>query len=492
MPTDPGIDLVARDVGFVETLIANLPIIAALTLALYTLAAVCAVREVLYSRTSQGSIAWLLSLLFLPFPTGFLYLVFGWKRFEEYAEIHAYAGRETRAARARDMHLADMTTSTSWPVLTRIAQIPFLAGNTADLLIDGPDTFASILEGIAAARREVLVQFFIIRDDELGNQLADCLIERASAGVPIRLLYDDVGSKSLSRRYIRRLVEAGVKVSAFNERHKLLRLTGPMRLNYRNHRKIVVVDGITAWVGGHNVGDEYVGRSPAFGHWRDTHVKVSGPAAIGCALAFCEDWHWATGAPMTPYLPDPVPQPGDEPVLVMPTGPADTFEDCAIAFSEVIARARKRLWIVSPYFVPEESMQTALLAAAMRGVDIRILLPEKADHRLVWLASYAHADDMVAQGIKVYRYKAGFLHQKVILVDDEIAGIGTVNFDARSFRINFEVTLWFTHQRMIEAVDAMLARDFAEARATTSSDLSSRSYAFRLVAQAARLFSPIL
>lgn len=176
----------------------------------------------------------------------------------------------------------------------------------------------------------------------------------------------------------------------------------------------------------------------------------------------------------------------------MPTGPADTLEDCSVAFSEVIARARKRLWIVSPYFVPEQAMQTALLAAAMRGVDVRILLPEKADHRLVWLASYAHADDMVPHGIKIYRYRAGFLHQKVVLVDDALTSVGTVNFDARSFRINFEVTLWFTHERMIERVSSMLEEDFANAVPTSTEDLDRRSFAFRFVAQAARLFSPIL
>ncbi|MHC5654151.1 cardiolipin synthase [Stappia sp. ICDLI1TA098] len=483
---------VVHDVGLFETIVANLEIIAALTLALYALAAVCAVREVLYSRTAQGSIAWLLSLLFLPFPTAFLYLVFGWKRFEDYAEVREYAGRATRAARAQELHVSDASTSTSWPVLTHIAQIPFLGGNKVDLLIDGEATFASIIEGISRARHQVLVQFFIVRDDRIGTALADALIERAQAGVVVHLLYDDVGSKSLSNRYIRRLEEAGVEVAGFNQRHKWLRVTGPMRLNYRNHRKIVVVDGIDAWVGGHNVGDEYLGRDKAFGHWRDTHVRVSGPSAVACALSFSEDWHWATGSPIHLHFPKQLERHGDEPVLVMPTGPADTLEDCSVAFSEVIARARERLWIVSPYFVPEQAMQTSLLAAAMRGVDVRILLPEKADHRLVWLASYAHADDMTEHGIKVYRYRAGFLHQKVVLVDDTLASVGTVNFDARSFRINFEITLWFTHQRTISNIAKMLERDFANAVETTPEDLDRRSLAFRFVAQAARLFSPIL
>ena len=156
--------------------------------------------------------------------------------------------------------------------------------------------------GSREPKRKVLVQFFILRDDGIGTLLADALIERAKAGVGVHVLYDDVGSKSLSHRYVARLREAGVRVAGFNERHKWLRVTGPMRLNYRNHRKIVVVDAKEAWVGGHNVGDEYLGLSKEFGHWRDTHVRINGPAAVACALSFSEDWHWATGTPLQPLI----------------------------------------------------------------------------------------------------------------------------------------------------------------------------------------------
>lgn len=482
-----------QDFWLIDIFLRNLHIIALVTLAVYALSLTCAVREVLHGRTAQGSIAWLLSLAFFPFPTAFLYLIFGWKRFDDYVAVQSNTGRARRTERARELCLTDEAATAAWPVLARVAQLPFLAGNKVDLLIDGDATFASILSGIAAARRSILVQFFIIHDDTLGRTLADALIERAKAGVAVHVLYDDVGSKKLPNAYVRRLREAGVEISAFNKRHKLLRMTGPMRLNYRNHRKIVVVDGKCAWVGGHNVGIEYLSQDPKFGHWRDTHVRVEGPAAVACAFVFCEDWQWATGTALKYEVPGDIHlMPGDEPVLTMPTGPADVLEDCSIAFTEAISRARRRLWIVSPYFVPGVDVQTALYAAAMRGVDVRILLPRKADHRLVWLASYAHADDMVDHGIKVYRYKSGFLHQKIILVDDEIAGVGTVNFDNRSFHINFEITLWFTHERMISAIETMLEADFAVSDPTPENVLATRSIGFRFLAQAARLFSPIL
>ncbi len=470
----------------------NFSVIATLYIANYLLAFVCAAREIMNSRTSQGSIAWLISLAVLPFPTTFIYLVFGWKLFDDYAEAQTHSGRAWRMAHSEDIRIVDHATGNDWPVLTRVAELPFLYGNAATLLIDGEETFASIIDGISRAQDYVLAQFYIIRDDALGQRFADALIERAQAGVQVCLLYDDAGSHALPRSYRNRLRDNGVLIYSFNHRHRLLRLYGLTRINYRNHRKNVVIDGREAWVGGLNVGDEYMGLSEKFGRWRDTHVKVEGPAALACSLMFREDWHWATGQDLPAAYPTDIPTPGDNPVLVMPTGPADKLEDCAIAFTEVISRARKRLWIVSPYFVPGIEVQTALFAASLRGVDVRILLPEKADHTIVWLASYAHADQMVSHGIKVYRYEGGFLHQKVILCDDEIAGIGTVNFDYRSFNINFEVTLWFTGAEIISHVEKMLEIDFEASRLTTTKNLARRSFPFRLACQGARLLSPVL
>ncbi|WP_417679957.1 cardiolipin synthase [Roseibium sp.] len=481
-----------HDATVVDTVANNLGIVAAIAFCFYVAALVCAVREIMNSRTAQGSIAWLLSLFFLPFLTVPLYLVFGWKSFGDYLRIQSDLGRLGRRRRAERLELTDREETRQWPVLSKIAGLPFLAGNSCDLLIDGEATFNSILEGIAEAEHTILVQFFIFRDDQLGRQFADALIARAKAGLTIYLLYDEVGCNGLPKAYLNRLREAGIIVSGFNEQHRYLRFLGPMRLNYRNHRKIVVTDFASAWVGGHNVADEYMGRLEKFGRWRDTHVKVTGPSALACALSFLEDWKWANGEEISLGKMGDIDQPGDEPVLVMPTGPADDMEDCSIAFAETAGRARKRLWITSPYFVPSMDIQTALYAAAMRGVDVRILLPEKADHTTVWLASHAHADAMVGRGIKVYRYTEGFLHQKVTLVDDDLASVGTVNFDNRSFRINFEITLWFAHKRMIEKISRMLEEDFACSRQTGPDDLEKRSYAFRVIAKGAQLLSPVL
>ncbi|MEO6014494.1 MAG: cardiolipin synthase [Devosia sp.] len=461
-------------------------------LANYLLALAFAVSEIFRSRTSQGSIAWILSLLILPFPMTLLYAVFGLKLFDDYAAVQTHSGRVLRKVRAAKTKIVDQPATEEFPVLVNVSQLPFLRGNDAELLIDGEATFDSIFAGISRAEHVLLIQFYIIHDDELGREFAMRLIERAQAGVKIYLLYDDVGCFWLPRAYKEKLRAAGVNMHGFNHRHKFLRFLGPTRIQYRNHRKIVVADGKEAWVGGLNVGDEYMGRSKRFGRWRDTHVRIKGPAVLAAELSFREDWQWATGHELT-GLPTSTEVAGDQSVLVMPTGPADELESCAIAFDDVIGQSQKRLWIVSPYFVPDVSMETALFAAAMRGVDVRILIPEKPDHRIVWLASIAYAFRMVRHGIDVYRYPGGFLHQKVILVDDKIAGVGTVNFDNRSFRINFEITLWFTHERMLNDVEKMLKRDFADANKV---DLTRRgaqqSVMMRFLTQAARLFSPIL
>ena len=479
-------------VDFLADLVPDRPLFFVLYWTNFGLALIFAFSEIRHSRTSQGSIAWLLSLVLLPFPTTILYAIFGLKLFDDYAALQTHSGRELRRVRAGRMSVLDLPTSAEWPVLANVSQLPFLAGNDAELLVDGEAIFESMFTGIAAAKSSILVQFYIIRDDRIGREFADRLIERATAGVAVHLLYDDVGSFWLPGRYKRRLRDAGVKMYGFNHRFRFLRLLGPTRLNYRNHRKIMVIDGRQAWIGGINVGDEYLGRTKRFGPWRDTHVRVEGPAALAAAVAFREDWQWASGEVIDPDVPRPIPTPGDQSVLVMPTGPADKLEDCAIAFNEVIARAEKRLWIVSPYFVPDIDMQVSLYAASMRGVDVQILVPRQPDHLLVWLASVAHASRMIDHGIHVLRYPSGFLHQKVILVDDKIAGVGTVNFDNRSFRINFEVTLWFTHPKMIADIERMLVADFANALPFTIEERAKISAPLRFATEAARLLSPVL
>ncbi|HEX2890730.1 cardiolipin synthase [Vineibacter terrae] len=456
-----------------------------------------AMRALMFGRTAQGTVAWMVALVLLPYIALPLYAVFGHGKFHGYVRARRTRNgrlndlmRTVRPLRDSERALDPDTAPRELLALERLAELPFTRGNKAQLLIDGEQTFQSIFAGIAASRRYVLIQFYTIHCDGVGTHLKKALIERAREGVAVFVLYDEIGCEDMPSSYVEELRRGGVTVSAFNESKSWF--ARHSRINYRNHRKIVVVDGHTAWVGGLNVGDEYLGRHPTLSPWRDTHVRVTGPSVQGCQLSFMEDWHWATGEMLTldwrAYHAD-----GDGmPVLVLPTGPADTLETCGLAFGQMIAAARQRIWIANPYFVPDSHIVAALQLAAFRGVDVRVLIPGKPDHRMTWLASLSFLPDMTRAGVKVYLYEAGVLHQKTCVFDDRLATVGTANFDNRSFRLNFEITLVFLDARFNQEVADMLLRDFQESREVGADALASRSLAFRVAVQGARLLAPVL
>jgi cardiolipin synthase len=452
------------------------------------------IHAVMGVRTSQGAIAWVVALNTFPYVSVPAYWVLGRNRFEGYVTARQDGDHEirhiARSAAEKVGHLRSTRAEVSPASRTseNLAKLPYLRGNQVELLVDGDATFGSIFEGIATAQEYVLVQFFIIKDDELGRELKAALLERARAGVPVYVLYDEIGSHGLSKSFKTELRDAGVEILDFHTRK------GPgnrFQINFRNHRKIVVVDGHTAWVGGHNVGDEYMGRDPEFGRWRDTHVKITGPAVLAVQLSFLEDWHWASDrAPEFHWGPQIVNDEGVD-VLVFPTGPADTLESATLMFMAAINSARERIWIASPYFVPDESIMNSLHLAALRGVDVRILIPNKADHLLVYLAAFSYFEEVAGTGIRFYRYQDGFLHQKVVLVDDEISAIGTANFDNRSFRLNFEIMAVVADTAFASEVEQMFLDDFASSVQMKPGDYENRSFWFKLGVRLARLTAPV-
>ena len=263
------------------------------------------------------------------------------------------------------------------------------------------------------------------------------------------------------------------------------------QLNFRNHRKVVVVDGRIAYTGGLNVGDEYMGRSEAFGPWRDTHICLRGPAVQAVQFAFVEDWYWATHrVPELEWAPN-ASERGEKTVLVIPSGPADELETCGLFFTHAIHSARHRVWIASPYFVPDSKVVAALQIAALRGVDVRILLPEKADHVLVWLSSFSYYNETMPHGVRLFRYQPGFLHQKVMLVDDDISAVGTANLDNRSFRLNFEITLLVVDAGFGAQMREMFERDFDDSRLIEPGELEAKPLWFKVAVRVARLLAPI-
>jgi cardiolipin synthase A/B len=455
-----------------------------------------AISAVMSSRTSQGAIAWTISLV--TFPLLLLavpaYWIFGRSKFRGY--VSARQNKDARARTVLEEILADSALreprhdnhTGSIRAIEHLARMPFLSGNATELLIDGERTFESILSGIAEATDYVLVQFYIINDDDLGRQLRDALLERANAGVRVCLLYDEIGSHKLHRSYLKVLRAAGVEVRPF---HSSRGRGNRFQLNFRNHRKIVVTDGQVGWVGGHNVGDEYLGKNRKIGPWRDTHIKLTGPSVLGLQMSFLEDWHWTSDEVLELSWTPVVSGAGDQEVLILPSGPADDMETASLMFQQTIHSAKERVWIASPYFVPDEGVCGALQLAVLRGVDVRVLIPNKPDHLLVYLSAFAFLGEMIDVGVKVFRYEPGFLHEKVCLVDDYASAVGTANLDNRSFRLNFEVTAIVLDHKFASEMEAMFLADFERSRYVTSEEITGRPWLKKLASRLAHLLAPV-
>jgi cardiolipin synthase len=473
-------------------------LLSSLLLALQVTGVISAVHALFTVRTPQGTIAWVIGLLAFPLLAVPLYWFFGSRRFDTHALVMERKFEESRdritairqATAPYRVDPADLRPPEA-ATLTAIAGWDFLRGNKLDLLIDGEATFDAILAEIATARRSILVQFYIVRPDGLGQRLFEALAAKAAEGVEVCFLYDQLGSAGLTRRIAREWNARGVRMVPFCA---FRGWRDRWRLNFRNHRKNVVIDGRVGFIGGHNVGDEYLGLNPRFGRWRDTHVRVEGPAVLQLQMSFAADWYFATGeiidVPWQPHLP-PAGHP-DQRALVLDSGPSDQNEECTLFFLQVISMARRRLWIASPYFVPDEGILLALELAALRGVEVRILLPAKADHFFVWLASFTPLKELEEPGIHIHRFHGGFLHQKALVVDDDFAAVGTANFDNRSFRLNFEITLAVADTRFAAETAAMFERDFAESEEVDARAYHALPWHLKIGVKAARLLAPIL
>jgi cardiolipin synthase len=445
------------------------------------------------TRTSQGALAWIVALNTFPLLAVPAYWIFGRTKFHGYRTLRQQVDVASSECigRIRDRlrpFVRDVSASHGALAGAQLAKLDYLTGNAVELLVDGHATFDSILAGIDAAKEYVLVQFYIIHADGIGMALKERLIAKAKGGVKVWLLYDEIGSKDLPATYLDALRAAGVRVSSF---HSTRGVMNRFQLNFRNHRKIVVADGAHGWVGGLNVGDEYLGKSERLPNWRDTHVKISGPAVLELQIAFIEDWRWATDELLDlPCSPGPVAD-GKATVLILPTGPADRLESASLMYQAAIHAAKRRIWIASPYFIPDEGVLGALHLAALGGIDVRVVIPDRSDRRIVHYGAYAFAGSLIESGVRIFRYQPGFLHEKVFLVDDDLAGIGTTNLDNRSFRLNFEVTALIHEPKLIGDVARMFESDFSRSREMTFEEVRTKPIVFRALARASYLLAPI-
>jgi len=450
----------------------------------------CAWRAVTSARTPQGAVGWVVFLLSAPYIGVLLYLFLGHHRYRGYLISRRTSERVIDGVRQLGAANAPEAPPRVDPApFERIADLPVVRGNALVPLIDGQATFDAIFAAIDAAEHYVLIQFFIVHDDRIGRGFRDRLTAAAERGVTVRFMADAVGSKSLPGSYREALRRAGVKVADPTAGK------GPrnrFQINFRNHRKTVVVDGKVGFTGGLNVGDEYMGRDPRFGPWRDTHLEMRGPVVAQLQLIFAEDWHWASGEALGEQVDWKAARADeDTAALLVPTGPGDSMETGALFFFSAIAAARERIWIASPYCVPDTDILTALKHAALAGRDVRLLLPEMIDHHIPWLAAFAYFDELREAGVQIWRYQRGFMHQKVVLIDDACAAIGTTNLDNRSFRLNFEAMVMGFDDDFAATVASFLEEDFAHAT-LLDKPLAEQAVRVRYGAPVARLFAPLL
>ena len=455
---------------------------------------IVAIHAVLNTRTSQGAIAWAFFLVTMPYLALPLYALLGRHKLTRHVESRR---DENSQVHQSTVQLQSRLTPYKRKLLQRkmfdvamenLTGTTFTGSNSLELLDTGQATFDAIFTAIDQAQAYILLEFYIINDDEIGQQLKDRLIRRQLDGIQVYFLYDSIGSYRLSRQYCDELCDAGIKLHEFGSMH-LFR--NRFQLNFRNHRKILVVDGKVGFTGGYNVSNEYLGKTDKYGYWRDTHIRISGPAVLGLQAAFIEDWYWVTGKTMElSWAPEVLS--ADALTMVIPTGPADDKYTCSLFFMYMLNSAQQRAWITSPYFVPNEAVLESLKLAAVRGVDVRVMIPGVPDKRTVWYAAFAYVREAQDAGVKFYRYQKGFLHQKVMLVDQDLTVVGTANLDNRSFRLNFELSILVHDPEFTIQVEKMLLKDFSDCRFMTKKEASEHSFPVRIAIAGARLLSPIL
>ncbi len=380
-------------------------------------------------------------------------------------------------------------------LLLQNAHAPFTRHNTAEVLSDGFRAFESIFAALEKATDHIHLEYYIIRHDNVGQKLKDILIRKAKTGVKVRVIYDAVGSWKLSHRYINELRQNGVIIEPF------MPVVLPFinnRLNYRNHRKIIVVDGKVGFLGGLNIGDEYLGHHPELGKWRDTHLRLEGTSVHFLQVIFLLDWEFVKGERLVDsylfpeYKPIEADNTGDKLIQIAASGPDSDWESIRQSYFALINSAEKSIKIITPYLIPDEGILLALKTACLSGVKVRIILPGKPDHKIVYWASQSYFEELMDAGIEIYLYNPGFIHAKIISVDGEVASLGSANLDMRSFQLNFEVNAMLYDKSLVTKIDSDFETDISQCRQVTMEDISARKLPVRMRQAAARLLSPIL
>lgn len=463
---------------------------------------------VFFQRKNPTTVwAWLLLMYFLPVVGFVLYLVLGQNfRKERMFKMKEIEGEVKYAVRRQEESIYRKKLMLRDPELERFKRLILYNLNEGEAVLtdnndiriytDGEAKFRDLINEMEHARNYIHIQYYIIRNDELWQKIEEVLARKVKQGVEVRVLFDSMGcrgSKGMGKDDWTRLKKAGIQVAEFFPAvfGKL-----QLRMNYRNHRKIVVIDGRLGFIGGFNVGREYLGRDEKFGYWRDTHLCIEGAAVTSLAVRFVLDWNYAAKENL--FLEDRLfsiaayERSGRDPVQIISSGPDSTSPLIRDNYLRLIHMARKSICIQTPYFIPDNDIRDALIIAAKSGIDVRIMIPCKPDHPFVYWATYSYIGEMIEAGARCYTYDNGFLHTKCLCVDGLVSCIGTANMDIRSFELNFEVNAVIYSAKTTQSLEGAFEKDMAVSTLVTKKRYEQRSLVTRIKEQFCRLFSPVL
>jgi len=451
---------------------------------------------VLENRNPVKSLAWLTVLFLLPGLGIVLYFIFG-RNLRNTRMISRHNKRRLRRRETfRRIKLDNLGLSEDCLQYLKLCRA--LSGavvypaNEVCVYTNGHDKFKALLDDISKATKYINIQYYIFADDELGNRVKDALIERAKAGVAVRVIYDHVGSYSTKNRFFNEMRQAGIEAYPF---YKVAFPFFGSRINWRNHRKLCIIDGSVGYIGGMNVASRYIDGGRRFDSWRDTHLRIKGPAVAGLQYSFAVDWNFMG----RPLLDDEIAYDcGEEHdseghvMQVLSSGPTSQWANQAFMFLKVIGNARKRIFLQTPYFLPTNGLLSALQSAALSGVDVRVMMPRRGDSRMLMYASNSYITECLQAGIKIYLYEAGMMHAKTLLVDDDFSSVGSTNFDFRSFEHNFEANVNIYSRSFASRMHEIYQNDMRECTRIKPAAWRRRRLRFRLAESIMRLLSPIL
>ncbi|MBD8026500.1 cardiolipin synthase [Ureibacillus sp. Re31] len=454
-------------------------------------------------RDPTSTWAWILVLFFLPLVGFILYLSLGRQMRKKH--LFRWEGQkdigidklityqiEALEENTLDFHseevgkhksLIHMNLKTSDSVLTQ--------DNHIEIFDDGEKKFEALIEDILNAKDHIHIQYYIFKLDHLGNRIITALKKKAQQGIKVRILYDEMGSRGVKKRHFKELFELGGEVEVFFP--SILPLINP-RLNFRNHRKIVIIDGRVGYIGGFNVGDEYLGLNKKFGYWRDTHLRIEGSSVHPLQTRFLLDWNQASHNNIVyseRYFPA-IPKKGDVAMQIVSSGPDTEWPAIKNGYLKMLMSAKRYIYIQTPYFIPDNSFLNAIEIAALSGIDVRIMIPNKPDHMFVYWATYSYVGKLLRAGAKVFIYEKGFIHAKMIVIDDEISTVGTANIDVRSFSLNFEVNAFIYNRPISHEIAEIFEKDILDCTELTIEKYENRSNIIKFKESISRLLSPIL